>query len=115
MGRAAMKAILHCLGNIGPCAGRESRGFFWTYAAAILILGMIGMAAVLVPIMADTMVKMQKFAMAHPESATIASGPGQYSISIQGNHPDLMPDFGAILPDIAAAVALIVLLVAAAV
>jgi uncharacterized membrane protein YhaH (DUF805 family) len=58
---------------------------------------------------------MQRFAAEHPESATVESGPGHYSITIQGYHPELMPDVAPVMVGIAAMTAITVLLLAAAV
>ena len=34
--------------------------------------------------------EMQQFAVQHPDQTTVTSGPGQYSISVRGNHPEFM-------------------------
>ena len=69
-------------------SGREDRASFWPYAALVfVIVTVIGMV-VFVPMMAHSMEAMQQYAATHPDQATITSGPGQYSISVQGNHPE---------------------------
>lgn len=73
--------------------GREDRASFWPYAAVafgiVMAVGMI----VFIPIMLSSIGAMQEFSAQHPEQATVTHGPGSYSISTNGNHPDLMPVF----------------------
>lgn len=72
-------------------SGREDRASFWLYAALAFVIVMIAAAAIFVPMMIHVMGAMQDYAAAHPEQATVISGPGHYSISIQGNHPEFFP------------------------
>ena len=70
--------------------GREDRASFWPYASvALIITGVAGMI-VFVPMMVHSMHAMQRFAALHPDQATVTSGSGQYSISVQGSHPEFM-------------------------
>jgi len=71
--------------------GREDRASFWPYAALAFVIIMVVGAVIMVPMMSHSMAAMQKFAAEHPDQATISSGPGQYSISVRGNHPEIMP------------------------
>lgn len=71
--------------------GREDRASFWPYAAIAFAITTAAGAAIFVPMMIRTIRAMQQFAAQHPDQATVTSGPGQYSISIQGNHPGFMP------------------------
>jgi uncharacterized membrane protein YhaH (DUF805 family) len=71
--------------------GREDRGSFWPYAAVAFIITMIVGMIIFVPMMSRSLHSMQQFAAQHPDQATVTSDPGQYSISIQGNHPEFMP------------------------
>jgi len=71
--------------------------------------------AVMLPEISVSMERMQKFAAKHPELATIQQGPGSYSISIQGNHPELMPDMGNMMGMMAIVFVIVVALFAAAV
>ncbi len=74
-------------------SGREDRASFWPYAAVafgvIMVVGMI----VFIPMMLSSIGTMQEIAAQHPEQVTVTRGPGSYSISASGNHPDLMPIF----------------------
>lgn len=72
-------------------AGREDRASFWPYAAVAFIITMVAGMFFFVPVMTSSLQAMQQFGAQHPEQATITSGPGQYSISIQGNHPEFIP------------------------
>src|SRR6476620_763107 len=71
--------------------GREDRASFWPYAAVAFIITMIAGMTILVPMMLRSVDAMQQFAVQHPDQATITSGPGLYSISVQGDQPEFMP------------------------
>ena len=96
-------------------SGRESRVLFWPWAGCVFVVAFIGYGAVVGSMMAGTIGKMQAFAEANPDQATVVSTPGSYSVSIEGSQPELMPDFGLIIPMVGAMVAFIVLLLGAAV
>lgn len=72
-------------------SGREDRASFWPYAAVAFILIMAAGMIIFVPMMSSAMHEMQQFAVQHPDQATVTSGPGQYSISVRGDHPEFMP------------------------
>ena len=103
------------LKRLAAFAGRESRGHFWPYAGAVLALSFITMFLLMIPPMAESMRRTQQFAAANPDQATVESGPGHYSISIQGHHPELMPDFASMMLGMNAVMAVAVLLLAAAI
>ena len=94
--------------------GREDRASFWPYAAVAFIITMVAGMIIFVPMMSRSMHAMQQFAAQHPDQATITSGPGQYSISVQGNHPEFMPA-GSMALFLAVTFGLAILLYAAAV
>jgi len=72
-------------------SGREDRASFWPYAAlAFIIITAAGMI-IFVPIMHHAIQSMQQFAAEHPDQATVTTGPGQYSVSIRGTMPQVMP------------------------
>ena len=110
-----MKSIRHNLANSAHFSGRESRAAFWPYVAFVVGIMTVGMMAIMVPMMAEIFVKMQQFAAAHPDQATVESGPGTYSITIQGNHPELMPNMTAIVGWFSVICMVVVCLLAAAV
>ena len=96
-------------------AGRESRGYFWPYAGAVVALSFVAVSLLMIAPMAETMRRMQQFAAANPDQATVESGPGHYSISIQGHHPELMPDFSSMMLGMNTVMAVAALLLAAAI
>jgi uncharacterized membrane protein YhaH (DUF805 family) len=69
---------------------------------------------IFVPMMSRAFHGMRQFAAQHLDQATISSGPGHYSISVQGNHPEIMPA-GSIALFLAVSFGLAILLFAAAV
>ncbi|WP_084355763.1 DUF805 domain-containing protein [Novosphingobium lentum] len=94
--------------------GREDRASFWPYAAVAFGITIAAGMIILAPMMVHTMQAMQEFAVQHPDQATVISGPGQYSISVQGNHPEFMPA-GSIALFLAVTFGMAILLFAAAV
>ena len=108
-------ALRHGLRGLTRFSGRDDRARFWPYVGILLATTMVGAMAGFITIFISTFTKMRRFAEQHPDHATITQGPGSYSISIAGNHPELMPDFGALATVSALIAALFVLLVAAAV
>jgi uncharacterized membrane protein YhaH (DUF805 family) len=71
--------------------GREDRASFWPYAALVFAIIMVTGMVIFVPMMANAMSEMQQYASQHPDQATVVSGPGHYSISVKGNHPEFFP------------------------
>lgn len=71
--------------------GREDRTSFWPYAALAFVIIVIAGMLIFVPMMITAMQEMQQFAAQHPDQVTVTSGPGQYSIAVQGSHPELVP------------------------
>ena len=95
--------------------GRESRADFWPFALSIIGLSFVAIAAAMFGPMTDAMRRMQEFARTHPDQATVTSGPGHYSIQIEGHHPELMPDFGSMIGGMSVITVVVVALLAAAV
>jgi uncharacterized membrane protein YhaH (DUF805 family) len=95
-------------------SGREDRASFWPYAAVAFIITMIAGMIIFLPMMSRSMHAMQQFAAQHPDQAEVTSGPGQYSISVHGNHPEFMPA-GPLALFLAVTFGLAILLFAAAV
>ncbi|WP_395333885.1 DUF805 domain-containing protein [Novosphingobium sp. BL-8H] len=101
--------------RLAKFSGREGREKFWPWAGIVIGLIFLASFAAIGPMMARSMAKMQQFARDHPEQSTVSAGPGHYQISIQGHHPELMPDFSAVSGAMEAIVAVAVVLLAAAV
>jgi uncharacterized membrane protein YhaH (DUF805 family) len=108
-------SIRHNLANLLRFSGRESRALFWPYAVAVVVLDFVAMLGLMGPAMADSFARMQRFAAAHPGQATVESGPGHYSISVHGHHPELMPDMSFLSTSIGLIGLVNVVLLAAAV
>ncbi len=108
-------AIGYNLANLLNFKGRATRSQFWPYVAFVFFLSFAGMGAIMLPEMAASMEQMQQFSKDHPEQATVRQGPGHYSITIHGYHPELMPDFNRVVSLTFIGVAAIILLLAAAV
>ncbi len=109
-----IEAIKRGFGNLLVFSGRDGPSQFWPYAGFVVAILFVAFAAVLLPVMAVTFSKMAQFAAAHPDQATVTSGPGQYSITIEGSHPELLPDIGAfVIPGCGMGMAVVALLAAA--
>jgi uncharacterized membrane protein YhaH (DUF805 family) len=113
--RNLLHSLRHNLAGLARFSGRDDRATFWPYACVIVGLAIAAMMAIMLPAMADNMVKVQQFATAHPELATVQTGPGSYSVTIEGNHPELMPDMRPMIGGVASITTVAVLLLAAAV
>lgn len=108
-----VESISFNLRNLLNFSGRETRARFWPYAGLVIVLTVVAAYKVMQPEFTASLARMQAFALAHPDQATIKSSGGSYSISIRGFHPELMPDIGAMLPGLGlVAVAAIILLAA---
>jgi uncharacterized membrane protein YhaH (DUF805 family) len=101
--------------RIADFNGREDRASFWPYAAFVFVLSMIGTYAVMLPPMFKNMQAMQEYAATHPDQMNVVSAPGQYSMSIEGNHPEFMPNMAGIATGVGIVFLVIVLLYAVAV
>lgn len=87
-------AILrHHLTSLHRFSGRDAVDRFWAWAGTVVFLMFIGFGLAVVPLMTSAFVRMDRFARENPELATRSVGPGHYSVSIEGHHPELMPDF----------------------
>jgi uncharacterized membrane protein YhaH (DUF805 family) len=109
------KAIGANLRGLTRFRGREPRGRFWPYAAAVILLAVATWTAVVGAVVRQALTAMERFAAAHPEQATVRQGPGGYAIEIRGHHPELMPDIGGVFVVMALLTAAVVALLAAAV
>lgn len=110
-----MELISGHLARLLDFTGRETRQPFWLWVlVAFGFTTVAGLIAIL-PMMVEAFGRMDAFARAHPDQATITEGPGHYSVQIDGYHPELMPDFGWFFAVSGIAAVLTVLLLAAAV
>ena len=108
--------IIRGFRGIARFSGRDTRGQFWPYAGVVFAMVFLGFGMVMSVVMNGMFAEMQQFAVEHPEAATIQSSPGNYSISIDGSHPEApMPDLGPFFAVMAAMVLTAISLLAAAV
>jgi uncharacterized membrane protein YhaH (DUF805 family) len=108
-------SIRHNIAHLADFNGRESRSQFWPYFGVIFFLAFAAMWFLMLPEMQGSMERMQRFAAEHPELATVERSATSYSITIEGHHPDLMPDIGNIALGLSAVIASTVLLLAGAI
>ena len=108
-------AIAQNLTDLMNFRGRETRSQFWPFAALVIALSFAGFTIITLPEIWASLVRMQRFAVEHPELATVEQGPSSFSISIDGYHPELMPDVGRIMAEMGAVVAVCLALLAGAV
>jgi uncharacterized membrane protein YhaH (DUF805 family) len=109
-----MRAIRYNLSRLIVFRGRESRALFWPYAGSVVALAVILMMAIMLPSMMSELARAQQFAAAHPDLATVQSGPGSYSISIDAN-AGYRPDVGGLMRGLYLGFAVSLALLAAAV
>jgi uncharacterized membrane protein YhaH (DUF805 family) len=112
---AILASIRRGFGGVLLFSGRDTPGQFWPYAIFLFLLSQAVGIVLIVPHMMDALVRMQRFAADHPDQATTTTGPGHYSIRIQGHHPELMPDFSGIAQSLAIVTPILVALLAVAV
>lgn len=110
-----VESISFNLRNLLNFRGREPRGRFWPYAGLIIALTVVAAYVVMRPEFTASLARMQEFALAHPDQATIESSGSSHSISVRGFHPGLMPDIGAMLPGLGLVAVVAVPLLAASV
>lgn len=96
-------------------SGRERRGLFWPYAGVVLAVMFVVVGVVMNLALAPFFAEAQTFAAEHPDQVTVTQSPTSYSVQIDGAHPELMPDLGAVFGGMSVCLVIIVLLLAAAV
>ena len=102
-------------GGLLRFSGREALKPFWLWVAFNMAFQMIATMALMLPMMFDMFGKIERFADAHPDQVTRTYGPGSYSVTVHGYHPELMPDFSGLIFWFGLGVAVSVLLLASAV
>lgn len=108
--------LVHGFKGLTRFSGRDRRKTFWPYAAAVIFLtyalGMVFGAIAMVPMFTQ----MSEYAAAHPEHATVTTGPGHYEVSIDSGAPDVpVPDMSGFMYVMAGVSLFAVVLLAAAV
>lgn len=103
--------------------GRDRRGQFWPYAAAVFVLTQVISMAVLLPTIIGQVVgslsTAERLARAHPEDWQVERGAGSVSYHYVGSDPEvlhaMMPDFSGIMATIGLIAIVTIALMAAAV
>lgn len=71
-----LKSITYNVRNLTTFTGRNARWQFWPYAIFVFVLSTAGMIAVMLPEIFASLKRIQEFAAAHPELATVQRGSG---------------------------------------
>lgn len=86
-------SIRHNLAHLLSFSGRQTRAQFWPYAIFMFILSAVAGMLVFIPFMVDMFVRIQRYAIEHPEGPPVEPGPtGAPTLP-----PELMPDFSAMM------------------
>lgn len=98
-------------------SGRDRRGRFWPYALVIVAATFVGISILMGVVTASVFADAAAFAKAHPESVTVTTGPGHYSVQYHDMPPEAvgLPDFQLMARGIGGIAAVAVILLAAAV
>lgn len=105
--------IVRGLTGLTRFSGRDRRNQFWPYAGVVIAVMYVAMGFLAAAAMGPIFAEAADYAAAHPEHATVTSGPGSYSVSIDAGAPgapalpDLTPFFGAIALGVVATVVLL--------
>lgn len=108
-------SIRHNLTGLVRFSGRDGPRLFWPYAFCVFGLVTIVSTVAVLPEFFAAFARMQAFAVAHPDQADVAVGPGFYSITVHGDHPELMPNVTGFVKTVCASVAVMIVFLAAAV
>jgi uncharacterized membrane protein YhaH (DUF805 family) len=107
--RRILASIRHNLAGLARFSGRDTRGEFWPYAIFLFLLSTAVSIVVAGFIMADMVLRLQRYILAHPEGLP-PPVPGR-----PGLPPELMPDLAALTGPMIASNLLLVALLAAAI
>lgn len=109
------RAIGFNLANLFNFKGRSRRSVFWPYAAFVLIALVASIMALTMIALTTNVEPIQRFAAEHPDQVTVERGPGHYSTTIRGEHPELDPVIAAMFLQLSIVLAVIISLFAAAI
>lgn len=96
-------------------SGREARQPFWLWVLAVVATATVVSMAYFFVMFAGLFGRIDQFAREHPDQVTRTVGPGSYSISINGYHPEIAPDFSMPILVISVIALIVITLLAAAV
>ena len=83
MANGWIESLKHNAGNLVRFSGRDRARLFWPYAGTVIVLIFIAWGVAFSLVLGSV----YQAALQNPGSATIASGPGQYSVRFDGNPP----------------------------
>jgi uncharacterized membrane protein YhaH (DUF805 family) len=106
-----LKSIGRGFAGLVRFRGRDSRARFWHYAGFVIVVTQIAGLAAMMP----TIARIQRYALEHPDQASISTGPGHYSVQISGRAPELGPVMERLFSAVSVLAVITVLLLAAAV
>ncbi len=98
-------------------SGREPRRLFWPWVACVMVANMMAGMVAGVPMFVGIARNMAAFAQDHPDRTTVSSGPGYYSMQIDGPVPTemMMEPMRWFVPVVAIVTLLSILMLAASV
>lgn len=98
-------------------SGRDRRGRFWPYALVVVAATFVGISVLMSVVTASVFADAAAYAKAHPESVTVTTGPGHYSVQYHDMPPGAvsMPDFSLMAMGIGGIAVVTIIVLAAAV
>jgi len=110
-----MSSFRHNVANLTNFSGRETRAQFWPYVGAVFLLFLVLGMGLFASMLAQSFGRFEHFAEQHPDSVSVRTGPGRRTISVEGNHPELMPEMGPVMIAMPVVCIVVVALLAAAI
>lgn len=107
--------IRNGLGGLLRFSGRERSRLFWPWAGLAFVITMLAAGALTFPPMLESFARIEQFAAENPDQATVTYGSGGKTITIEGHHPELMPDFAVLILGAGVGFAVMITLTAASV
>ena len=110
-----LQSLKSGIGGLARFKGRDRRGRFWPYALVVIALAFAGLAVVMLPEMNASFERMSNNVAENPDKGSVTYSTSGVSVSVEGNHPELMPNFGKMFGGMAVVIGGVVVLRAAAV
>lgn len=110
-----IKSLSHGLKGLMRFSGRDRSGLFWPYAGVVVALAMVGLTVAMLPEMNAGMERMTRYVAENPDQGSVTYSTSGMAVEVEGNHPELMPDFSKMFGGMAVVLAGTFVLLAAAV
>ena len=110
-----LQSLKYGIGGLARFKGRDRRGLFWPYALVVIALAFAGLAVVMLPEMNASFERMSNYVAENPDKGSVTYSTSGVSVSVEGNHPELMPNFGKMFGGMAVVIGGVFVLLAAAV